>query len=55
MKPMDSQDFAEKIWESLNRNIQDFAQMTNIGSQALTFRGEIERRPIDQGNPREAG
>jgi hypothetical protein len=55
MKPMDSQDFAVKIWESLNKNIQDITQRTYIGSQALLFRGEVERRPTDLGNPREAG
>jgi len=55
VKPMDSTAFARKILESLNKNSKDFTQLANVGSQTLTFRGEVERRPVDQGNPREAG
>lgn len=55
VKPMDSKAFAEKIWASLNRNSQDFKKLTSMGGQALTFKGEIERKTIDKGNPRDAG
>lgn len=55
VKPMDSKLFAEKLWKSLDKNSSGFKTLTNIGREALTFRGEIECKPIDLGNPKEAG
>ena len=55
VKPMDSKLFAEKLWKSLDRNSSGFKTLTNIGREALTFRGEIKCKPIDLGNPKEAG
>lgn len=73
VKPIDSKAFAEKIWESLNKNSQNFGTLTDLGREALTFRtgrealtfrtgrmaltfeGEIECKPLDLSNPKEAG
>jgi hypothetical protein len=56
VEPLDEQDFAAQVQESLRTNAEEVRNLTRITTAATTFRGEIERRrPVDLGDPRAAG
>lgn len=53
--PLDEIAFADKILESLRKNSEELGKLTRATTKATTFRGEIERRGIDLGDPRTVG
>lgn len=54
-KPVEEQTFARELVDALARNAERIQQSTRSTSAAVTFRGEIQRRVVDVGDPRAAG
>lgn len=53
--PTDEEAFVTSVVNALGRNVTSVAAIAATTSQAVAFRGEIERVSIDPGDPRKAG
>ncbi len=47
--------FGKNIQQSLLRNSEEVRRLSKASLQAKTFRGEMERKTIDIGDPKSAG
>lgn len=53
--PTDEATFANLLTSALARNVQSLQRLTRTTSDAVVFRGEVSRRVIDAGDPRNVG
>jgi hypothetical protein len=53
--PFDEADFSDRIAESMDPNAQRLRGISRATTTAGTSRGELERKPVDPGDPRAVG
>ncbi len=54
-EPIDEQALGQNVQQSLERNIEEIRGLAGATSYAAKFRAEVERQPIDLGDPHAAG
>lgn len=54
-KPVEEEQFLSTLKAALPRNVATLQALSDLTSRGFTFRGEVERRIMDIGDPRQAG